>query len=747
MNPYKARPWHDMLAVLLLVALCWLFFWRMLTAAPADRQSLVEGDFSGQFVAFAAYQAERLGAGEIPLWNPYNLGGHPFLADTQSAVFYPPRLISVALVNVAGGASPGSVYDALQKEMMAHTLLASLLMYAYVRRLTAGRAYSVAAGLVSGVIFAYGGYLTGYPQLQLAVMEAGIWLPLALLGMHEAMRRPRTEYRWFMLAGLALALSLLAGHPQTSLFFMYVTLAYLAWQVFTTRCRWTVFLLGAGVMLGIGGGLAAVQLWPGLEYLGLTSRGALTFDARGNGFPVYDFLQMVFPGVFSQWSPLYMSVIGLLLAVYGARRGGPAARFWMIVAGIAALLSLGQGTIVYDALYNLAPGFTLFRGQERAGYVFAAALAVLAGLGVIALLEDSAQRAVWRRFGWIVFALLTIVTAVVAQAFVLWLAANVDGELFRKVATALLMAGLAFIALGVVRRSVERRLAASAALIVGLAVFDLFSFARSSPNLEPVPAWERLPESSTVQAIRADMDGIFRVDGFRGVRENYGALYGVMDIRGISPLRLERVEALLNLPNRARVWEVFAVRYVPTEDRELPAPSRVVKRDGDVRLHRLTAPRPFARLVYTAWIEPDDAAARGILNEPAFASDTSVILNRAPDFTLPNEPQTGTARITAFAPESITVEVETPAPGILDLALVYYPGWRATLDGAPVEILRADTAFSAVGVPAGRHTLQFTFAPETYRAGALLSLITLVGCGVIFAILSIWVRSGRAVAG
>src|SRR5258708_15837116 len=134
------------MSVILLSALCWLFFWRMLTPNVVNQQSLVEGDFSGQFVAFAQYQAVRLGQGEVPLWNPYNDGGHPFLADTQAAVFYPPRLLTVALLNLSGGSTPQRMYDALQKEMILHTLVASLLMYALLRRLTRGQPYSVVAG-------------------------------------------------------------------------------------------------------------------------------------------------------------------------------------------------------------------------------------------------------------------------------------------------------------------------------------------------------------------------------------------------------------------------------------------------------------------------------------------------------------------------------------------------------------------------------------------------------------------------
>ena len=167
----------DAAALLLLTALWALFFWRTLTANPANQVSYPDGDFTQQFLAFSSYQAKRLLAGEIPLWNPYNYGGHPFLADTQSAVFYPPRLIAIAVSSLTGGWSAA----ALQAEAVAHYWLATVLMYTFVRAV----ARSPLAGLVSALTVGYGGYLTGYPPLQLAVLEAGIWLPLALLGVNH----------------------------------------------------------------------------------------------------------------------------------------------------------------------------------------------------------------------------------------------------------------------------------------------------------------------------------------------------------------------------------------------------------------------------------------------------------------------------------------------------------------------------------------------------------------------------------
>src|SRR5262245_4972166 len=91
----------DATALLVLVGLWLLFFWRLFTPIEADQASLKMGDFSGQFVAFAGYQYQRFAAGEVPLWDPDNNGGLPFIGDTQAAVFYPPRLVTIALSKLA----------------------------------------------------------------------------------------------------------------------------------------------------------------------------------------------------------------------------------------------------------------------------------------------------------------------------------------------------------------------------------------------------------------------------------------------------------------------------------------------------------------------------------------------------------------------------------------------------------------------------------------------------------------------
>ncbi|MEO1646217.1 MAG: YfhO family protein, partial [Chloroflexota bacterium] len=149
-------------------------------------------------------------------------------------------------------------------------------------------------------------------------------------------------------------------------------------------------------------------------------------------------------------------------------------------------------------------------------------------------------------------------------------------------------------------------------------------------------------------------------------------------------------------------------------------------------------PRPFAHLVYDIAVVGSDGHARELLLNPNFQTRETIILQTEPSLALPDSaPDDASATITEFAPERIVVSVDTPENAILSLALVDYPGWKATLNGEQVDILRAYGSLSAVEIPAGEHEVIFTFAPRIYYIGAGMSILTwsIIGLTVVYGLL------------
>ena len=730
----------DLLAVAALVLLWLLFFWRLFTPIASDQASLTQGDFSGQFVAFGAYQYERLTRGEIPLWNPYNNGGLPFIADTQAAVFYPPRWATIALSALTGGWT----YNSLQMEMTAHVLLYTLLMYAFLRRLTRRSELSHLAALAASAIVGYGGYTTGYPPLQLAVLEAATWLPLTLIGILEATRRRALDFRFIALAGLALGLSWLAGHPQTSWFITYLAAAYLAYCCYHRRTGWMSFIR-AFIFFGlVAFGLTAVTIIPGIEYLLHTSREGLGFAAKGNGFPYRDIIQFVYPGTVSQWSPLYVGTPALFFVAAAIFCRARQSRFWLLVAALAIIHSLGENSAFYHASYQLVPGLRFFRGQERAALLVANSLAVLAGLGIAGIADWSNQVHRKRALNhWFRFTALLVVIAL--GLLFAWLDdAARWGKLFDVAARSAIVAGASYAVLRLFLRA-PRRSSLQLALIA-LIAFELISVNIDQPaNYDSLPYSEQVPMAPPplIQTVLDDADsGPFRVDGFRGLRDNYGSLYAVMDMRGISPLFLKGPQAIIyrDYVNNPLAWELFAVKYVFSGSSSLSLPSAVIDRgrdqDGEVYLHRLEDPRPFALLYYEADIVDSDEWALELMADPRYNEREKIVLHQPPTLKLSAAAE-GTVQVTSFAPEAITLDIETAENAILSLSLPNYPGWQARLNGKAAEIMRAYGGLSAIEIPAGQHILSLVFAPLSYAIGALISLAAWLALALL-ALATIW---------
>lgn len=82
-------------------------------------------------------------------------------------------------------------------------------------------------------------------------------------------------------------------------------------------------------------------------------------------------------------------------------------------------------------------------------------------------------------------------------------------------------------------------------------------------------------------------------------------------------------------------------------------------------------------------------------------------------------------QLTSYEPNRLTYHVSSAKGGVVVFSEIYYPGWQATIDGAPVDIARADYILRAMHVPSGSHTIEMWFEPQSIRVTETIAYVAL----------------------
>ena len=646
-------------------------------------------DTDAFYAPFATFLHDRLSHGDLPLWNPFAFSGQPFAADPQSGVFYPPALASYGLLAPATG---------MVVLVTFHYLLATLSSYSFARLLGAGRLGAVYAGLAFGV----SGYLLARSQA-LGLLTGAAWLAACVAAAQYAARREGRGLSPVVLAG-ALALSVLGGSQQLTAVAATAALVVLVSQL---RLRGLAIFAGAGLAALA---LAAVALLPRLELVGRSTAANGVIDPAGYGALTWADTRVLF-GWFgphtAELAPLYAGALTPALALVAVVRSWRAARLPLALGALAIAWAAGLAGVVADPIESLR---TITEHQSvRALPLFVLALAALAGL---ALGGPGSRPAPW------LVALFTLVIALAIDPDVLLHGTYV-------------IPALAALAVLVLLRSPRIPAVLACALVPAVLAADLARHDYSQLNTHQPPAnWasssETFPQApATARFLLAQrtsegpsrfawlVNDFTRRKQLRFVRKGdhadlllglSGTRFGLEDVAGYDPVQLAAYHDALASSNGRQPSD----RHFTWVER---APTRLLRRLG-VRYY-----------VAAPGLEP--AGMPVVLRTP---QATVVRDDRALPLARVNRPgETDAARILVREPDRVVIATPPGPAGRLVLADPPYPGWNVTIDGHSAPARDQDAIFRAVDLPAGRHTVVWTFEPRSVKIGFSITLIALLG--------------------
>ncbi len=737
---------------------------------------LIRRDVFRFYAPIKQYMADRLLAGELPEWFPYEALGRSFIGAAVTGLFHPLTVLYLLL----------PAHDALRLITLLLCLIAGAGAFALSRALHV----SHAGATVAGIAFACSGYVASITDNPPYLYSTCV-LPLFCVAFHRALGN---HMAWGVVPAVVWASVFLYGDVQTGYYYGLIALLWMA-TVRPVPVRHALTrMLGVGLLAGL---LAGVQLAPAaavflesdrtdpgrfkeqamywsahpLELVGLVA-GPLVPAGQENDFARHFFGGQSMKGSgYGMWAvSLYLGIPVVGLAWLGSwYRRDLRGLVWL--GGVGLLLSLGKYGGLYELCYQAVPLWSAFRYPEKLMAVVTFAVAMLAGAGVDELRKGRGHPLWWFLAAWLCLMAggLLNLDAVTARAIDV---AEVPRALMQSVigmaARAFLLSALAASGVWVIALAIRVNRVSGRAAALGLmmlVVLDLFHANQQAYYTGPVTAATFVPGLADALKLHSGVEGPghFRILPLISVPSAYPkAVREALHVVGASSVAdrqalavehnadfhleslgyylpgasktLEALQDAFRKPRGLNVYARYNVAYVIGRPEFLSAPLFAQSHVATVPDYDLALIKNPYRVKPRAYVSlrPELASSSVELDwlftrKDFLTGEVDVI--EGPPSGLPGPAPGGHAELSRYTPESVTVHVETAAPAVLILLDAYEAGWRASLDdGREVPIWRANALGRAVAVPAGAHQVTFTYRTPWLAAGAWCSIAGVLIC-------------------
>ena len=724
-----------------------------------------------------AFRFTRSALPDVPLWNPHIMAGRPFLGDAQSAVL-----------------SPFSVPAYVLPFWWSLGVIAALKLFVGAfGTFLLGRALGMRNGgaLLAGLCFGFS--LDMVEWLAWPLPSVWAWLPWMLLLADRLARAPAP----LPAAGLAgvVALQFFGGHPESSFHVLFATCAFFLLRLGLARRearRSPRQLAGSvgvfAVALAGGAALAAVAILPFLELLFHSADLTQRSGAKEVGLDTHYFAALALPDywgrpgqhtleAFVNQRAFYVGALPLLLAAIALVLRPTLERIAVAAfAGFCLLLVFAKTPLAH--FVEDLPGFNTAH-NARVIILIVMCLALLAGWAVSDLLDRSPPP---RRRGTIALALAAALVLVplvwvavrhpetprsLLRAFGLAWGVDRIGDLEppSNIHWSALAAWvpLAAAALALLAWRLRGGLAAApfVTLAVALVTLDLF---RAGLGQNPAIARADATQPTTgalryLQSRRpARFVGLPPPQGIVPITPNAAMDYGLYDARGYDYPVEQRYDRLWRRrvaspdlfappatlasakPAALRALSLLSVADLVAQPGSPPVsgPGLRLAYDGpDARVYANDRALPRAFVADRQHVVAGGNAALAAVTRAGFDARRTVVTEHPiPGLGAagPTSGPAGTASLAGYRRERVRVRADVTRPGVVVLTDTDFPGWKASVDGHPARLERVDYLLRGVPVGPGRHTVEFRYEPASWRAGWILSGLTLAGLLVAVAV-------------
>lgn len=750
LNKYLNSDW---VYILLLLIFCILIFRELIIG-----QSWLHDDFPYVYYPGKFLMAVSLANDIFPYWNPFAFSGTPFFADPQIGILYPLNYVMKYFVS-NNSLNPLVV----QNIIVLHFFLASVFAYLFAKELKLNKL----ASFVFGMIYTYSAFMIIH-MMHMNLLESLIWLPLALFLFLKFINTDK--YFYIILTGLTMCLSILGGYPQTFVFnfiFLGLFALYYIYKNYKSKKNSKVIklLISILVIVIISGGISSFQLFATNEFSENSERQNIGYEfaKQGSVHPL-DIFTLFVPKIFGtfnwnekanelqywsvsksgghqegSWmftiSTLYISLLALIFIIpairyyFNSKEKNFPLLFFGIVGLIALFFSFGGNFFVHKIFFDFIPLFDRFRNPGHITFIFTITFGLIAAYGIDRITEDKKQFSQFlnKKYliffsGFVLLFTLAFYTGIFKSLFPLSSNTQINDWIKSQVNIFFLFSALYLLIL-YFNSNGKLKLNLFYSGIIAILCLELYVFGFNQNNGSSNPNQMYSQDKSVLSKLKPDSPGNqFRVNMREGSNMLFQRQQGLVDeiqlIEGVNVLTLnKKIPPPKSDTDNKQSLDLLNVKYkINVQGKQ----SGLTENSGFL-------PRAKIYNEFKVFNTENDLLA--YMKSPDFDYYKTIVLEKQPklsiDISDSNDISNNKVEIKQYEMNRIELESETNKNSILLLSEIYYPAWKAFVNGIETEIIRANYCLRAIELPAGKNKIEFIYKSESTEKGKSISLITL----------------------
>ncbi len=441
----------------------------------------------------------------------------------------------------------------------------------------------------------------------------------------------------------------------------------------------------------------------------------------------------------AEFSP-YFGVMPLLLAGIGAWRNWeqPWVKYFTGLGLVAFFYSMGSYSFLHGLLYLLVPFLDMAREAGRFIYLTHFAMALLAGFGVETLFpQDALAPDSFSKLARILQRVV-IITLLALGIPAVYGRPEINEWLYVPLIS-IIASSAVFLHIARGNRTWRAQFLLVAVILSDLHVFNwtihqskLREERKGSDHLAQLQGTKKLAD------FFKSKPGLFRIHFQGDWPPNRGDMFGVQTTGGTGVTTLKGYTSFLTT---LRGLDLLNVRYIASKEGK--APDMPVFDDGTWKVYENPSYCPRGWVVSGAFVEPSEESVLDRIQEEGFDPSRVAFVNRPLELDFAREePIQAQVVFDSYLPDRLQLTTTADRPGLLVLSEVYYPGWKATVNGKSARIYKVNGLLRGIVVTEGTNQIVLQYQPRPFRVGALLTALALGGT-CVFAVILL----GRKIAG